>query len=99
MNKKSANGQFRGKNVLVTGCAGFIGWKVSQLLLEMNKNVIGVDNINDYYDPSLKRWRLKSLKNYPGFSFHKVDIGNYKKLKKVFEAITNRVVLYEIQNL
>ena len=86
MNKKSANGQFRGKNVLVTGCAGFIGWKVSQLLLEMNKNVIGVDNINDYYDPSLKRWRLKSLKNYPGFSFHKVDIGNYKKLKKVFEG-------------
>jgi nucleoside-diphosphate-sugar epimerase len=85
LNKKSANRQFRGKNVLVTGCAGFIGWKVSQLLLEMNKNVIGVDNMNNYYDPDLKKWRLKSLKNHPNFSFHKVDIGNYKKLKKVFE--------------
>jgi UDP-glucuronate 4-epimerase len=85
LNKKSANRQFRGKNVLVTGCAGFIGWKVSQLLLEMNKNVIGVDNMNNYYDPALKRWRLKSLKDYPGFSFNKVDIGNYKRLKKVFE--------------
>lgn len=85
MNKKSANRQFRGKNVLVTGCAGFIGWKVSQLLLEMNKNVIGVDNMNNYYDPGLKRWRLKSLKNHPNFNFYKVDIGNHNKLKKVFE--------------
>jgi nucleoside-diphosphate-sugar epimerase len=85
MKETPAKQQFRGKTVLVTGCAGFIGWKVSQLLLEMNKNVVGVDNINDYYDPSLKRWRLKSLKSNPGFSFHKVDIGNYKRLKKVFE--------------
>ncbi len=86
MKKKSENSQFRGKNVLVTGCAGFIGWKVSTLLLEMNKNVIGVDNMNNYYDPGLKKLRLKSLKNHPNFSFHKTDIGEYKKLKKVFEA-------------
>jgi len=84
-NKKTPQKRFRGKNILVTGCAGFIGWKVSQLLLEMNKNVIGLDNINNYYDPALKRWRLASLKRYSNFSFHKVDIGNYKKLKKIFE--------------
>jgi len=85
MKKKAVNGQFRGKTVLVTGCAGFIGWKVSQLLLEMNKNVIGVDNMNNYYDPALKIWRLNSLKKYPGFNYYRVDIGNFKKLKKVFE--------------
>ena len=85
MKYKSGKLNFRGKTVLVTGCAGFIGWKVTQQLLEMKKTVIGVDNINDYYDQSLKRWRLKSLKNYPAFKFHKVDIGNHKKLKKVFE--------------
>ena len=72
------------KSIVVTGCAGFIGWKVSQQLLEMNKKVIGIDNINNYYDPSLKRWRLKSLKEYSNFNFYKIDIGNYKKLKKVF---------------
>ncbi|MBI5665745.1 MAG: GDP-mannose 4,6-dehydratase [Nitrospirae bacterium] len=85
MKKATANSRFRGKNVLVTGCAGFIGWKVSQLLLEMDKNIIGVDNINNYYDPALKTWRLSSLKKYPGFKFYKVDIGDFNKLKKVFE--------------
>lgn len=85
MKKKAANGQFRGKTVLVTGSAGFIGWKVSQQLLEMGKNVIGIDNMNNYYDPALKVWRLNSLKKYPGFKYYRVDIGNYKKLKKVFE--------------
>ena len=72
------------KNILVTGCAGFIGWKVSQILLEAGKNVIGVDNINNYYDPALKMWRLGILKKYLNFSFYKVDIGDYKKTKKIF---------------
>jgi nucleoside-diphosphate-sugar epimerase len=85
MKKGSSNGQFRGRNVLVTGCAGFIGWKVSHQLLKMKKNVIGVDNINNYYDPALKRWRLKTLKEFTNFSFYRVDIGNYNKLKKVFQ--------------
>ncbi len=72
------------KNILVTGCAGFIGWKVSQQLLEMNKKVIGIDNINNYYDPALKKWRLNTLKNKNNFSFYRLDIANYKKLKNVF---------------
>jgi UDP-glucuronate 4-epimerase len=93
MKKKSASRQFQGKNVLVTGCAGFIGWKVSQQLLEMNKNVIGIDNINNYYDPALKIRRLNSLKKYPGFSYYRVDIGNYKKLIKVFEDNTIDAVI------
>lgn len=85
MKKAPAKKNFTGKTVLVTGCAGFIGWKVSQQLLEMNKNVIGIDNMNNYYDPALKTWRLGSLKNQPAFSYYRVDISNYKKLKKVFE--------------
>lgn len=84
MKKRSSGGTFRGKHVLVTGCAGFIGWKVSQQLLEMNKIVIGIDNINDYYDPSLKKWRLQSLKKYPDFIFYRADISNYKKLEHIF---------------
>ena len=84
MKKKSTKSAFRGKTVIVTGSAGFIGWNVSKQLLEMKKNVIGIDNMNDYYDPALKRWRLKSLKNYSNFSFYKADIGNYNKIRKIF---------------
>jgi len=75
---------FQGRNILVTGCAGFIGWKVSHLLLEMNRKVIGVDNINNYYDPALKNWRLRTLKSYRNFKFYKIDIGNYGKIRRVF---------------
>lgn len=49
------------KAVLVTGCAGFIGSKISELLLKNNVNVIGVDNINDYYSQDLKEYRLSWL--------------------------------------
>ncbi len=72
------------KNILVTGCAGFIGWKVSDTLLYMKKRVIGIDNINDYYDPRLKRWRLKSLLENPDFGFYKMDISDYKRLRNIF---------------
>jgi UDP-glucuronate 4-epimerase len=85
MKHPSGKAGFQCRTFLVTGCAGFIGWKVSHLLLEMNKKVIGVDNINTYYDPALKNWRLRTLKRYPNFRFYKVDIGDYKKIKRVFK--------------
>ncbi len=72
------------KTILVTGCAGFIGWKVSHTLLNNKVRVVGVDNMNDYYDPKLKRWRLGILKKFPNFTFHKVDIADFKKLRNVF---------------
>lgn len=72
------------QKILVTGCAGFIGWKVTHTLLQRNKKVIGIDNMNDYYDPALKRWRLRTLKDYSNFRFHRLDIANYKKLKDIF---------------
>ena len=92
-------------NILVTGAAGFIGWKVCEFLLtkpelipstissppeaegkhssissplggegkgegDNSINVIGIDNLNDYYDVRLKQWRLEQLKKYPNFKFH-----------------------------
>ena len=73
------------KNVVVTGCCGFIGFSLSQKLLN-NKNikVIGLDIINDYYDVNLKQQRLKLLKQNKNFQFKKVDIKNYNLLKKIF---------------
>lgn len=62
--------------VLVTGVAGFIGFHTARTLLERGETVIGIDNINDYYDPELKKARLKVLEPYEQFSFHKIDIAD-----------------------
>lgn len=72
------------KTIIVTGCAGFIGGKVSEQLLENNDRVIGIDNMNDYYDPALKEWRLQTLKKYDGFSFVKSDISDFSATREVF---------------
>ncbi len=69
--------------ILVTGAAGFIGFHVSRALLEMGYPVVGVDNLNPYYDPDLKAARLEILKRYPGFSFYKVDCSNYYEVLKI----------------
>jgi len=77
--------KLKGKSILVTGCAGFIGWRVAEMLLERGTRVIGMDNMNDYYDPALKRWRLKILQSYPDFLFYKTDICNLKKVRSIFD--------------
>ena len=71
--------------VLITGCAGFIGFHLSEKLLK-NKNfkIVGVDNLNSYYSVKLKKLRLNILKKNKKFKFFKIDISNYKKLKKIF---------------
>ena len=73
------------KNILLTGAAGFIGWKTGEMLLEKGFNVIGVDNMNDYYDVRLKEWRLKQLQKYPNFKFYDLDIENLGALEVLFE--------------
>lgn len=72
------------KNILVTGCCGFIGYKVSEFLLSQGITVTGVDNMNDYYDPRLKEWRLEKLRAKDNFSFHQCDIGDFSLVKTVF---------------
>ncbi len=74
------------KNILVTGAAGFIGSKVSERLVKEGHNVVGIDNLNDYYDTRLKLWRLDNLKKYSNFKFYKINIENYKSLKKIFQT-------------
>jgi len=53
-------------HIFVTGCAGFIGWKVAEMLLDQGHTVAGVDNLNDAYDVRLKHWRLARLEGRPG---------------------------------
>ncbi|MFA7578265.1 MAG: NAD-dependent epimerase/dehydratase family protein, partial [Candidatus Muiribacteriota bacterium] len=60
--------------ILITGCAGFIGFHLSKLLLEKNYKILGVDNLNDYYDVNLKKDRLEILKKNENFKFVKSDI-------------------------
>ena len=72
------------ETVLVTGAAGFIGCETSLKLLSQGYKVIGVDNINDYYDQNLKYARLERLE-HENFIFHKVDIADFKELTAVFE--------------
>jgi len=59
---------------LVTGAAGFIGARTSQMLLDQGHSVVGIDNMNDAYDPRMKEYRLRNLQANQGFSFHKADI-------------------------
>jgi UDP-glucuronate 4-epimerase len=72
------------KAYLVTGAAGFIGFHVSRALLERGDRVIGLDNLNDYYDVSLKEERLRLLKDYQEFDFYKEDLANMDGLTTVF---------------
>ncbi len=71
---------------LVTGAAGFIASRVSEMLLDEGHSVVGVDNLNDAYDVRLKHWRLERLQNISGFEFHRLDITDRPTLKQLWEA-------------
>jgi UDP-glucuronate 4-epimerase len=98
----------RSINILITGCAGFIGFHLSKKILEnKNYNVTGIDNINNYYDIKLKKDRLKILSSKKNFSFKKIDITNQKKInlsfkKNKYAVVINLAaqagVLYSIKN-
>ncbi len=73
------------KNVLVTGAAGFIGFHLSLRLLKNGCNVVGIDNLNSYYDVNLKKDRLNQLIAFEEFAFHEIDIADLSKMEAVFK--------------
>lgn len=92
---------------LVTGCAGFIGSKVAELLVKRGDSVVGIDNMNDYYDVSLKQHRLEQLQKLDRFSFRKLDLEHQDQVQQLFddfkiEAVVNLAaragVRYSMEN-
>ena len=81
------------KSALVTGAAGFIGFHLSRRLLEMGWDVIGIDNLNDYYDPAIKNARLDILKRNEGFTFKRLDLADRKGMEKLFDEYDFAVVV------
>ncbi|MGD0486562.1 MAG: SDR family NAD(P)-dependent oxidoreductase [Syntrophorhabdales bacterium] len=95
------------ETILLTGAAGFIGWETAKRLLSSGKQVLGVDNLNDYYDVRLKEYRLEDLKGYEKFSFYRADIEDLQALEGIFrenriDAVINLAaragVRYSIEN-
>ncbi len=79
--------------ILVTGAAGFIGFHTAKALLARGDEVIGLDNLNDYYDVSLKMARLSQLDGQPGFTFHKLDLADREGMAALFaETRPDRVI-------
>lgn len=93
-------------NYLVTGAAGFIGSRTTQMLIEQGHTVVGVDNINDAYDPRMKDYRLKKLQELKGFNFHKHDISDKSVIdlfkNEKFDGVINLAaragVRYSVEN-
>ena len=71
-------------HVLITGAAGFIGSSVALRVLERGDTVVGIDNLSEYYDPGLKRVRLKRLSRFPTFRFARMDIADRFALRDLF---------------
>jgi UDP-glucuronate 4-epimerase len=73
------------RNILVTGCAGFIGYHVARRYLKEGRQVVGLDNLNEYYDVNLKRARLAGLGSFTGFRFVLADIADHSRIDRLFQ--------------
>lgn len=71
--------------ILVTGAAGFIGMHTAKRLLDEGHEVVGLDNLNEYYDVNLKHWRLDQISKYPNFKFVKMDLANRNEISELFK--------------
>ena len=80
--------------ILVTGCAGFIGAALARRLLQRGDEIIGVDNLNDYYNPGLKQDRLALLVDFAKFSFRKLDISDREQMDELFREVNPRRVVH-----
>ena len=82
------------EKILVTGAAGFVGFHLSKKLLANGESVIGIDNLNDYYDISLKQARLEQLFNYKNFQFFQLDLANRSKVDELFTSFRPEIVAH-----
>src|SRR5690348_6474872 len=95
-------------SILVTGAAGFIGFHVAKALLERGERVVGIDNLNEYYDVRLKEARLAQLRALPGFEFAKLDIADrdglfilverHRDLRSIIHLAAQAGVRYSLEN-
>lgn len=81
-------------NVLVTGSAGFIGFHTCRKLLDIGHRVLGIDNLNNYYDPNLKQARLNQLITHPNFQFNHLDLAQYSPFLEVFEQFQADIFIH-----
>lgn len=81
-------------SILVTGAAGFIGYHVCKTLLGSGRSVVGVDNLNDYYDPTLKQARIDDLVPVPGFTFHRLDVAEANSLRTATVGVDVETVIH-----
>jgi UDP-glucuronate 4-epimerase len=80
-------------NILVTGAAGFIGYHLCKELLEEDNIILGIDNLNSYYDTKLKLSRLNQLKSYKNFTFEKIDISDRESIDPIFKKFKPKNVI------
>ena len=95
-------------SILLTGAAGFIGFHVAKALLDRGDRVLGIDNVNDYYDVRLKEARLDRLRIYPGFDFAKLDVADrdgilalvegHRDLRSIIHLAAQAGVRYSLEN-
>ena len=84
-------------HTLVTGAAGFIGYHVARRLLERGDRVVGLDNVNDYYDVSLKEARLAELARLEGWTFERLDLADRDGMEAVFGRYEfNRAIEFQM---
>ena len=81
------------KKILVTGCAGFIGFNLCRYLLKKKYHVVGIDNINNYYSTKLKKERLRIISKFDNFYFNKIDVGDLKNLSKLFKRNKFEIII------
>ena len=80
--------------VLVTGVAGFIGFSFARTMLAAGRRIVGVDSVNDYYDPALKESRLKVLHRFDGFAFHRLDLADRAGVETLFRLKSFQTVVH-----
>src|SRR5688500_20086778 len=93
-------------NYLVTGAAGFIGARTTEFLIKDGHTVVGIDNMNDAYDPRMKEYRLRKMQAMPGFNFHQQDISDKSIIDQFknekFDGVINLAaragVRYSVEN-